>query len=151
MCIPAADGLRSCILKDLHATPLGGHFGCDKTMALARHLVWCPRLAADVTAFIASCPTCQRTKAEHGPPAGLLSPLPVPSRRGGTVSLDFLELPKARSGHNFMQVHVDLLTGRVWLVPTFKPATSEVAARNFVALVFRDVGLPDTIVSDRDC
>jgi len=151
LCIPAADGLRGRVLDELHATPLGGHFGRDKTMALARRLVWWPRLAADVTAFIASCPTCQRTKAEHGPPAGLLFPLPVPSRRGGTVSLDFLELPKARSGHNFMQVHVDLLTGRVWLVPTFKSATSEVAARNFVASVFRDVGLPDTIVSDRDC
>ena len=50
-----------------------------------------------------------------------------------------------------MQVHVDLLTGRVWLVPTFKSATSEVAACNFIALVFHDVGLPNTIVSDRDC
>ena len=120
-------------------------------MTLAWRLVWWPRLAADVTAFNALCPTCQRTKAEHWPLAGLLFPLPVSSRRGGTVSLDFLELPKARSGHNFMQVHVDLLTSRVWLVPTFKSATSEVAARNFVALVFRDVGLPNTIVSNWNC
>ena len=123
MCIPAADGLRGRVLEELHATPLGCHFGRDKTMALAWRLVWWPRLAADVTAFIASCPTCQRTKAEHGPQAGLLFPLPVPSRRGCTVFLDFLELPKARSGHNFMQVHVDLLTSRVWLVLTFKSAT----------------------------
>ena len=133
MCIPAADGLRGSVLEELHATPLGGHFCSDKTMALALRLVWWPRLAADVTAFIASCPTCQLTKVEHGPQAGLLFPLPVPSRRGGTVSLDFLELPKARSGHNFMQIHVDLLTGRVWMVPTFKSATLEVAARKFIA------------------
>ena len=105
----------------------------------------------DVTAFITWCPTCQRTKAEHGPPAGLLFPLPVPSRRGCTVSLDFLELPKARSGHNFMQVHVYLLTGRVWLVPTFKSATLEVAACNFIASVFLNVCLPNTIVSYWDC
>ena len=136
LCIPAADGLRGRVLEELHATPLG---------ALARRLVWWPRLAADVTAFFASCPTCQRTKAEHGPPAGLLFPLPVPSRRGGTVSLDFLELPKARSGHNFMQVHVNLLTCRVWLVQTFKSATSEVVACNFVTSVFHDVGLPNTM------
>ncbi len=82
--------------------------------------------------------------------AGLLFPLPVPSRRGGCVSLDFMELPTAVSDHDFLQVHIDLLTGRVWLVPTFKTATSDVAARNFVNSVFRDVGLPDTIVSDRD-
>ncbi len=59
--------------------------------------------------------------------------------------MDFLELPTARSGHDFLQVHIDLLTGRVWLIPTFKTATvtAEMAARNFVSsvTVFRDVGL----------
>jgi hypothetical protein len=64
--------------------------------------------------------------------------------------LDFLELPTARSGYDFLQVHVDLLTGRVWLTPTSKTATAETAARNFVSSVFRDVGLPDVLVSDRD-
>ena len=76
--------------------------------------------------------------------------MPVPTRRGGCISLDFLELPPARSGHDFLQVHIDLLTGRVWLVPTFKTATSATAAHNFVSSVFRDVGLPDVLVSDRD-
>ena len=138
------------MLSELHATPLGGHFGRDKTLALARRTVWWPSLCADIDAFIRSCPTCQRVKAEHGPPAGLLMPLPVPSRRGGAISLDFVELPKARSGHDFLQVHVDLLTGRLWLVPTFKTATAADAADNFISSVFRDVGLPDVIVSDRD-
>ena len=49
-------------------------------------------------------------------------------------------------GHDFLQVQLDLLPGRVWLVPTFKTATAEIAARNFV---FRDVGLPEVLVSDR--
>ncbi len=38
----------------------------------------------------------------------------------------------------------------MWLVPTFKTATAETAARNFVVSVFRDVGLPDLLVLDRD-
>ena len=33
----------------------------------------------------------------------------------------------------FLQVHIDNLTGRVWLVPTIKTATAETAARSFVA------------------
>jgi hypothetical protein len=101
---------------------------------------------------VQSCPTCQRVKADHLRPAGLLFPLPVPTRRGGCISLDFLELQPARSGHsdNFLQVHIDLPTGRVWLVPTFKTATLATAARNFVSSLFRDVGLPDVLVSDRD-
>ena len=120
-------------------------------LALARLMVWWPRMVAQLVEFIDSCPTCQRVKAEHGLPAGLLYLLPVPVRRGGMISLDFLELSPAKSSHDFMQVHIDLLTGRVWLVPTFKSSTAEAAARNFIGSVFRDVGLPDTIVSDRDC
>jgi hypothetical protein len=63
------------------------------------------------------------------------------------ISLDCLEMPIAQSGHDFLQVHIDVLTGRVWLVPTFK---SSAAATNFMGSVFRYVGLPDTLVSDRD-
>ena len=36
LCIPAAGGLRLQVLTELQATPLGGHFGRYKTLALAR-------------------------------------------------------------------------------------------------------------------
>ncbi len=86
------------------------------------------------------------------PPTPCRSALPPPCRiaSGGCISLDFLDLPVARSGHDFLQVHIDLLTCRVWLVPAFKTATAETAARNYVGSVFRDVGLPDSLVSDHD-
>ena len=95
-------------------------------------------MAAQVVEFIDSSPTCQRAKAEHGLLAGLLYPLQVPVHRGGMILLDFLELPQAKSGHDFMKVHIDLLTGRVWLVPTFKfkLSTAEAAACNFIGSVF---------------
>jgi hypothetical protein len=44
-------------------------------------------------------------------------------------------------------MHINLLTGHVCLVPTFKTATVETAECN---LVFRDMGLPNVLVSDRD-
>ena len=97
-----------------------------------------------------TCPTCQRVKADHLLQAGLLYPLPVPMCHGKCISLNVLELPVARFGHDFLEVHIDLLTGRTWLVPTFKTATAETAAHNFVASVFRNVGLPEVFVSDRD-
>jgi hypothetical protein len=142
--------LRVQVLRELHATPLGGHFGRDKTLALVRSSVWWSGLPTAVEEFVQTCPTCQRVKADHLPPAGLIFPLPVPTRRWGSISLDFLELPTARSGHDLLQVHINLLTGRVWLIPTFKTATAETAARNFVSSVFHDVGVPDVLVSDRD-
>ncbi len=60
-----------------------------------------------LTDYVKNCPTCQRVMADHLPPgpAGPLFPVPVtlPSRRGGGISLDFLELPVARSGHDFLR------------------------------------------------
>ena len=50
-------------------------------------------------------------QADHLPPAG--RSLPVPTRRGGSISLNFHELPVARLGHDFLQVHINLLNGRV--------------------------------------
>ena len=91
---------------------------------MARRSVWWPGLQAAVEEYVRTCPTCQRVKVDHLRQAGLLFPLSVPTRRGGCISLDFLQLPVARSCNDFLQVHIDLLIGRVWLVPTFKTATS---------------------------
>ena len=92
--------------------------------------------------------------ARHGrPPAAsrsVPSPRrPVPTHCSRCIRLDFLELPVARSGHDFLKVHINLLTRHIWLAPTSKTAAEE-AARSFVGSVFRDVGLPDVLVSDRD-
>ena len=125
--------MRLRVLRELHDCPLGGHFGRDKTMALVRRTVWWPNLEADVLAFLKSCPLCQRVKADHGSPKGLFIPLPVPARRGGTIGIDFVELPPSADGRDFLQVQMDLLTGRVWLVATRKTATAEDVAREFVA------------------
>ncbi len=140
------------MLQEIYATPLGGHFGRDKTLSLTQRLVWWPGMPAAVAEYVRTFPTGQRVKADHLSPAGLLYPLPVPSRRRGCISLDFLELLVARSGHDFLQVHIDLLTCSVWLVQTFKNATvtAETATLNYVGSVFCDVGLPDVLVSDSD-
>ncbi len=54
------------------------------------------------------------------------------------------------SWHDFLQLHIDFLTGRIWLVPMFKTETSSAAATNFISSVIQDVDLPNTLVSDRD-
>ena len=94
LCIPEAGGLRLQVLQELHSTPLGGHFGRSKTLALACRSVWWPGLSAEVEEYIRTCPTCQRVKADHLLPAGLLFPLPMLTRLGGCVSLDFIELQR---------------------------------------------------------
>ena len=139
--------MQHTVLEELHATLLGGHLGCKCTFALALP-VWWPSLPRDVAAFVLACPTCQSVKAEHGLPQGLTAPLPIMARRGCTISLDFMELQRWRSGQDFQQVNIDLMTGQVWLVPTVKTCTSKMVDANLVGSVFKDVGLLDCIVSN---
>ena len=39
----------------------------------------------DVTEYVSKCLTCQRIKAEHQVPIGLLNPLPIPNGSGITL------------------------------------------------------------------
>ena len=92
LCVPCA--LQTQVLHELHATSLGGHFGRDKTFALARRLVWWPGLPAALEEYVRTCPTCQRVKTDHLPPPDLLYPLPVPTRRGGCMTVHQPGLPR---------------------------------------------------------
>ena len=83
---PAGAGLRAQVLRECHDGPLGGHFGRSKTGSLVRRLAFWVGQDVDVAEYVRSCQTCQRTKAEHGGPRGLLHPLPLPSRRGGSIT-----------------------------------------------------------------
>ena len=86
LCIPAGGGLREPVLRECHNGPLGGHFGRAKTGSLVRHLAFWVGEDVDVAEYVRSCQTCQRTKAEHG----LIHPLPLPSRRGGMIGVDWI-------------------------------------------------------------
>ena len=49
-------------------------------------------------------PVCQRTKAENGGPRGLVHPLPLPSRRGGMIGVDWIAgLPTTAAGFDMIQ------------------------------------------------
>ena len=97
------------VLQELHSTPLGGHFGPTRRsrwLARPRSSVWRPCLTAAVKEYIQKCPAFHRVKADHFLPAGLRFLLPVLTRSGGCIGLDFIELLRAHSGHDFMQVHI---------------------------------------------
>ena len=78
---------------------------------------------------VRTCQTCQRTKAAHGGPRGLIHPLPLPTRRGGMIGVDWIAgLPTTAAGFDMIQNHVDLLSSKVHAVPTRATATVEDAA-----------------------
>lgn len=60
--------------------------------------------------FIRECDTCQRIKNENIAPAGLLQPLPIPTKNWTEISMDFIEgLPRSQ-GHEVIFVVVDRLS-----------------------------------------
>ena len=44
----------------------------------------------EIALFVAKCDVCQRVKAEHQRPAGLLQPLQVPKWKWDEVGMDFI-------------------------------------------------------------
>ena len=65
----------------------------------------------DVEHYVNMCAGCQRNKTSTQKPAGLLQPLPVPSRKWGSVSMDSMTaLPEIASGNSVIVVFVDRLS-----------------------------------------
>ena len=152
LCIPAGGGLRAQVLRECHDGPLGGHFGRAKTGSLVRRLAFWVGQDVDVAEYVRTCQTCQRMKAEHGGPRGLLHPLPLPSRRGGMIGVDWIAgLPTTEGGFDMIQNHVDLLSGKVHAVPTRATATAADAAEIIRDMCLRSGdGFPDVLVVDHD-
>ena len=146
--------MRASILQECHDTPLGGHFGRHRTAALVRRLAYWPGQTRDVDTDVGSCEVCQRTKADPVGPRGLLHPLPLPSRRGDVIEVDWLlGLPMTASGSEQAQVHVDHLSGKVHPVPTRATDTAADAASTRIVLemtLCSGDGMLDVLVVDHD-
>jgi hypothetical protein len=140
----------------------GGHSGEGRTLAkLLRRWFW-PGIAADVSRYVRSCGACQRFKSPARA-VGFLRSLPVPAHRWAQVGLDLAFLPRApirtpssrgededAGGEDAVLVVVDYLTTRAYLIPTRKTATAKEIARLCFTQIWRNTGVPETIISDRD-
>ena len=65
----------------------------------------------DIAEYVAVCDVCQRVKAEHQKPAGLLQSMPIPEWKWDKLGMDFItSLPRTKSGYDSIWVVVDRLT-----------------------------------------
>ena len=72
----------------------------------------------DISEYVAVCDVCQRVKAEHHKPAGLLQPMLIPEWKWDKLSMDFItRLPRTRSGYDSIWVVVDRLTKLAHFIP----------------------------------
>ena len=104
----------------------------------------------DIAEYVAVCDVCQRVKAEHQKPAGLLQPLSIPEWKWDKLGMDFITgLPRTRSGYDSIWVVVDHLTKVAHFIPVKTTYTSAKLAKIYMTRIICQYGVPRSIVSDR--
>src|SRR5438105_7664138 len=68
-------------MTEAHTSAYSIHPGSTKMFLDLKTNYWWDGMKADIATFVARCDICQRVKAEHQKPAGLLQPLPIPDRK----------------------------------------------------------------------
>ena len=104
----------------------------------------------DIAEYVAVCDVCQRVKAEHQKPAGLLQPLPITQWKWDKLGMDFSTgLPNTRSGYDSIWVVVDRLMKVAHLILVKTTYMSAKLAKIYMNMIVCLHGVPRTIVSDR--
>uniref|UniRef100_A0A8C6MC31 Gypsy retrotransposon integrase-like protein 1 n=1 Tax=Nothobranchius furzeri TaxID=105023 RepID=A0A8C6MC31_NOTFU len=140
--------LKGKVFHWAHTGKFSLHPGVGRTVALLRRTFWWPSLYRDTKDYISGCHVCSQQKGDHRPPAGLLQPLPVPSRPWSHI-VDFVcGLPNSH-GFNTILTIVDHFSKACHLVPLKSLPSSTVTAQLLVKHVFHLHGIPEEILSDR--
>ena len=143
------DHLRSQVIQWGHGSHLACHPGSARTSGLINQRFWWPSLERDVREFVRACHTCSQNKSSNQPPAGLLQPLPVPTRPWSHISLDFVTGLPQSDGKTVILTVVDRFSKMAHFVPLPKLPTAKETAQVVIEQVFRIHGLPRDVVSDR--
>jgi hypothetical protein len=94
---------------------------------------------------------CQRVKAEHRHPTGLLQPLPILEWKWEVVTMDFItKFPRTSKHHDSIMVVVDKLTKAAHFIILKTTHKSTNADDIYMRKVARLHGISKAIVSDRD-
>jgi hypothetical protein len=104
----------------------------------------------DVAEYVALCDTCQRVKAKHQRPTGLLQPLQVPEWKWEEIAMDFIVgLPRTQSGYDSIWVIVDRLTKVAHFIRVKTTYSGPQLAELYMSRIVCLHGVPKKILSDR--
>src|SRR5438128_11340412 len=150
ICVPDVKALRETILREAHESAYSIHPRSTKMYQDLKEYYWWYGMKRDIAEYVALCDTCQRVKAEHQRPAGLLQPLKVPEWKWDEISMDFIVgLPRTQKGHDSIWVIVDRLTKVAHFIPMRTNYGGDKYAQLYVDHILRLHRVPSRIVSDR--
>jgi hypothetical protein len=150
LCVPDITSIRELILKEAHETAYSIHPGSEKIYQDLKRRFWWYGMKRGITEYVARCDSCQRIKAEHQRPAGLLQPLLTPQWKWDEIGMDFIvSLPRTRTGYDSIWVVVDRLTKAAHFIPVKTTYNNAVLAELYMSRIVCLHGIPKKIVSDR--
>nr|CAH66687.1 OSIGBa0097A15.2 [Oryza sativa] len=150
ICVPDNKDLKDAILKEAHDTLYSIHPGSTKIYQDLKERFWWASMKREIAEYVAVCDVCQRVKAEHQKPAGLLQPLKIPEWKWEEIGMDFITgLPRTSSGHDSIWVIVDRLTKVAHFIPVKTTYSGSRLAELYMARIVCLHGVPKKIVSDR--
>ena len=105
----------------------------------------------DVLDFVTKCMVCQKVKAEHQVPSGLLQPIKIPEWKWDQITMDFVVgLPVTGRKHDSVWVVVDRLTKSAHFLPVRTDYSLNKLAELYIKEIVWLHGIPVSIISDRD-
>ena len=149
--VPQSADLREEILREFHCSHFSMHPGGTKMYHDLRRQFYWSGIKKHIREFVRRCLTCQKVKAEHQRPAGLLQPLEVAKWKWEHITMDFMtNLPQTLRGHDAVWVIVDRLTNSTHFLAMRMTFTLEEFCRLYIREIVRLHGVPVSIVLDRD-
>ena len=149
--VPNDREIRRKLLFEMHDAPTGGHLGGRKTVHRIQKAFWWEGMRTEIQDYIKGCVTCAAAKSSQQLPAGLLQPLPIPSRPWESIHIDFVgPLPKTDNYEDFILLVKDRFTKMGHFIPTTTNVTAGKTAKLLMENVLKLHGLPRSIISDRD-
>ena len=149
MYVPNNDSLRMHIIATHHNSPIASHPGYQKTQELIERQHYWPGLAADVHTYISQCNRCTHFKGSNTKPAGSAVPLQPSIMPWVDVSADFImDLPLSNGFDSILTV-IDRFSKETEFIPCNKTAMAVDTAKLYLFHIWKDHGLPHTIISDQ--
>ena len=126
------------------------HPGTNKMYQDLKQRFWWTRMKREIARYVAECDVCQKVKADHLKPAGMLQPLPIPAWKWEDIHMDFIVgLPRTAKSNDSIWVIIDRLTKSAHFIPVRTRYPARKYAELYIARIVSLHGVPKTITSDR--
>ena len=151
VCVPNDSELKKSILEEAHSGSFAIHPGSTKMYQDLKTSYWWFEMKKDVSDFVTKCMVCQRVKAEHQVPSGLLQPIRIPEWKWDRITMDFVVgLPLTKIKHDSVWVVVDRLTKSAHFLPVITNYSLDKLVELYIEEIVRLHGIPMSMISDRD-